>query len=168
MHESWEGNKSHISWPTSPCYAKPARNLEQNWVTLWLLWPKKQLCRILHYKSTNKYSWLVHQRGRWVLAGGSKTSSWPSLSYSTKPTPILGQNWVIWWLFEPKSHLCRIAHYKCTYLNWFVVHQRGTWVLGGGAKTKCLTNLATLYQTKTNFGAKLSSGVGYFHQNATI
>ena len=65
---------------TSPHSTRPNSYLEQNWVVLWLCWPKMQLCRIIHCKNTSKMTWLVHHKGAWVLGGESRTYLLPNLN----------------------------------------------------------------------------------------
>ena len=43
-----------------------------------------------------------------------RQSSCLTLPHYTKPNPNLTQNWVILWLFQPITQLCRNAHYKNT------------------------------------------------------
>ena len=68
--------------------------MEHNWICVWFFWPTMQLCRIVYHKNTNKNSWLVHQKGMWVLWGGPKADFLTNLPRYAKPTPLLKHNWV--------------------------------------------------------------------------
>ena len=88
-HESWERDQRQIYCPFSSHSTKPIPYLEQNWVVLWLCWPRTQLCKIAHCINTSKISWLVHHKGAWVLGGNSTTDFLPNLDVTWRGQPII-------------------------------------------------------------------------------
>ena len=115
-HESWERDQRQMSCISLPNYTKPIPYLEQNWVVVWLCWPKTQLYKIVHCNNTSKISWSVHHKAAWVLGGESTTDFLPNLDVLnlTRPTNKLYQHWVCVWLFWPKVQLCRIVDHQST------------------------------------------------------
>ena len=61
----------------------------------------------------NTHYWFIREvHESW--GRNQRQSSCLTLPHYAKPNPNLKQNWVILWLFQPITQLCRNAHYKNT------------------------------------------------------
>ena len=111
-HESWERDQRQISCLPSPHSTKPIPHLEQNWIVLWLCWPKTQLRKIIHYNNTGKISWLVHHKGAWVLGGESTTDFLPNLDVTWQGQPIMCIN---------IEYVCGSFDQKYNYVGSYII-----------------------------------------------
>ena len=118
-HESWERDQRQMSCISLPNYTKPIPYLEQNWVVVWLCWPKTQLYKIVHCNNTSKISWVVHQKGAWVLGGESTADFLPNLDVTWRGQPIICINieYVCGYFDQKYNYLCRIVHHQSTNKN---------------------------------------------------
>ena len=111
-HESWERDQRQIYCLILPHSTKPIPYLEQNWVVLWLCWPKTQLCKIVHCNNTSKISWLVHHKGAWVLGGESTTDFLPNLDVTWRGQPIICIN---------IEYVCGYFDQKYNYVGSYII-----------------------------------------------
>ena len=85
----------------------------------------------------------------------------PTSPCSTKWNPNFEQNWVVLWLFCPKTQLCRIVHCKNTSNNSLLVNHKGASVLGGKPKADFLPNLVTTERDQPIIWSKIECVCGY-------
>ena len=67
VREAWEGNSRWISTLTSPFSISTVPTFEENWLVLWLLWPKTHVCVVTDPCYTIPKSTLVYWEGLWSL-----------------------------------------------------------------------------------------------------
>ena len=80
---------------------------------------KNEPCKIVHCNNTSKISWVVHQKGAWVLGGESTADFLPNLDVTWRGQPIICINieYVCGYFDQKYNYLCRIVHHQSTNKN---------------------------------------------------
>ena len=142
-------------------------NAGQNWVVLWLFWPKTHVSVVIQCCYTiSKSSFMLYRFD--VRDRSHRRISSPTVPFSTKPTPNMGHNWVVLWLLWPKPYGCIVLGWCYTILKPILVHEKSLWSMGREAYMNLWFNLNLFYQADPQIGAKSSSFVTVLTKNISV